>query len=305
MVLPSGDSSAAAEQGGEDFKIDVNELARDYQSRMGETQSALERSNHELQQVRQTASKNDKVLEGLRKVLVGEDGEQTDPADAQVADLESQIDQYLTAAVQAERAGRPIPLTVNAAVQALKGQIQSIRQNQGLQREIATLKGTVDRVSHPEHGLDQQAFSDLDSKIINALETVYGKSADMQSVKNAQWKAVSQLVADEIKGLRKAEPELWDRIRRNPKDRSEMVAHFVKQVIPPRARQLLEDEQVRNTPLTLQDYWAAWEETKQLKDPQQAMKLRAELRPKILEEIASRGRRGGGGGGRGINDLYK
>lgn len=300
----AGESSAGSSgaDGGQDNEIDIGELTRDYQTRMGETQSALERSNHEIQQLRDSTTKSDKVLEGLRRVLSGDEGEEAaDPVEGEIAGLEAQIDQYLTAAVQAERAGRPIPLTVNAAVQSLRGQIEAKRQNQSLLKEIAQLRGTVDRVAHPEHGIDQQAFSDLDSKIINALETVYGTSPQMQGVKTAQWKAISELVSTEIKALRKKDPAVWDRIRRNPKDRSEMVAHFVKQAIPPRARQILEDEQVRNTPLTLSDLWGAWNDTKELKDPQQAIKLRQQLRPQILEMIAMKGRGGGGG----INKLYR
>ncbi|HBR25990.1 MAG TPA: hypothetical protein DD732_02950, partial [Rhizobiales bacterium] len=229
----------------------------------------LTESRREIADLREGSKKTNKVLDNIRRAVSGDEKEgaaAVDPADAKIAHYQQQIDQYVQAAITAERQGRPIPLTVNAAIESLQGLIAQTEENKILRERLGKMESQVARVSDPGHNINMQAYSSMDSQVINALNTVYGSGDEYSDVKTAQFEAVSKLIIKEVKELQTNEPDVWDRIRRNPVDQKKLVNHFVTQVMPPKARQLMQDDEVRRTPLTLQDLQQAWEESKDLKN---------------------------------------
>lgn len=304
MAVSQGSSAASSANstgseggqggGGAGPDVNVNELLENFRQEM---ETPLSQGAAQINDLRQQNAQTQKVLERIKAAVSGDEGDGKgagDPIDTQIEHLQGQVDQYIAAAIEAERRGKPIPLTVNSALEGFQGQIMLLKQIKTLQATNKELTGKVDRVSNPGHMIDQQAYAHLDSAVLNALNTVYGTTDDVEPVKEAQFKAVTSLIGKEINDLRANNPELWDRIRRNPQDQQKLVSHYVKQVIPPRARQLLEDEQVKKTPLTLADLQQAWKQTEQIEDQESQRELRAQLRPKILEHIyaRSRGQRG-------------
>jgi hypothetical protein len=297
----SGNTEGGSGEGSSN--VDVNALLEDFRSQMAEP---LQQSQREVGELRQQGQKTQQILDKMKKVLNGDEDAAAvvDPIDQQISHLQGQVDNYIAAAIEAERRGRPIPLTVNAALESFQGQISTLKQMKGLISSNKELAQKVDRFANPSAQIDNMAFSSLDSAVMNALNTVYGEGEDMQGVKEAQFKSITSLIGKEIRDLKENDPEIWDRIRRNPTDQKKLVAHFTKQVIPPRARQLLEEEQIKNTPLTLSDLKQAWEETADIEDPRARKEIRDQLRPQILEHVWSKSRKGGGGGRARVNDVF-
>jgi len=249
--------------------------------------------------LREGHKKTSRVLDNIRRAVVGDESKaaEADPADAKIAHYQQQIDQYIAAAVQAERQGRPIPLTVNAAIESLQGLIAQTEENKLLRERLGKMESQVARVSDPSHNINMAAYSSIDSQVQNALNTIYGSGDEYSDVKTAQFQAISNLIIKEVKELQSEEPDVWERSRRNPVDQKKLVNHFVKQVMPPKARQLMEEDDIRKTPLTLADLQQAWEESKDLKNEAQRKEIQGQLRPQILEMVYSRSRKGGGKGG--------
>jgi hypothetical protein len=204
------------------------------------------------------------------------------------------MDQYIQAAIDAERAGRPIPLTANAAIKSLKFQISQIQRNEAKDAEIAALQRQLKEQGNPARQIDVQAYSNIDGHLMSALKTVYGADFNIMP----HFNAIGGQIVDEIKQIQREEPETWDRIRRDPTYQRKMVNYFVEQSIPPKARQLLQEEQIRQTPLTGQDLHAAWRETKELlsKDPQNGAlrKQLGEIREQLLSTVVGRNMPGAG-----------
>ncbi len=240
--------------------------------------------------------KQGKTLDNLRKALMGDEGKESklDPIDSQIQQAGAEIDQYLEAALAAERAGKPIPLTVNAAIKGLQFKIEALNDKKAHQKEMADMKAQLARLSDPGNRIDEQAFSAMDSHLTSALHTIYGPGDE--DTKNLQFEAISKQIGKEIRDLRKEDPEMWDRIRRDKNAQNKMVNHFVKKSIPPRARQIMEEDEIRRTPLGIGELRAAWNEAKELavKKPdmqRHADDIRRELLSRLMEKNLGGGAR--------------
>lgn len=296
MGVASGqsDGSSGSEGGASSgsSQTNVEDLVRDYQQRFDQQGGELQRSQREIAALRDTSARTSKTLDGLRKVLGGEDDKPVDDGKTEnIRQWEGEIEEYLKVAIEAERRGKPIPVTINSAIRSLEGLIQKEREVIELRQKMGDLEKKVQRVSDPGVRTDEAAFTQMDGFIMNSLNTVFGAGDEYADQKRAQFRAIGQLVSEEIKHLQKDEPDVWDRIRRNPTDQRKMINHFVEQSIPPRARQMMEDDHIRRTPLTMRDLNQAWNEAKQIEDPRERSEVKAKLRPYILEEIAMKGRK--------------
>lgn len=293
-------SEQSQDSSGSESGVDVNALMEDMRQQF---EAPLTESRREVADLRDGHKRTNQVLENIRRAVAGDEKPaDADPADAKIAHYQQQIDQYIAAAVQAERQGRPIPLTVNAAIESLQGLIAQTEENKLLRQRLGKMEGQVARVSDPGHSIDMQAYSSIDSQVQNALNTIYGKGDEYSDVKSSQFQAITGMIIKEVRDLKENEPDVWERIRRNSSDQKALVNHFVKAVIPPRARQLMEEEDIRTTPLTLGDLKQAWEEAKDIKDPTARSEIQSRLRPQILSMVYARGKKGGGKGG--ANDVF-
>ncbi len=180
--------------------------------------------------------------------------------------------------------------------------IEQLQTNKQLTKDMAKIQKQMGQVSDPSHSIDQMAFSAIDSNIINGLNTVYGENEEMEQVKAQQFRSVAALITEEIKQLKQNDPETWDRIRRNPVDQKKLTNHFLQKVIPPRARQLMEDDRIRNTPTTFSDLMAAFKEANQIKDPEQRKQIQERIRQEMWAERTSGNTRGQQ---QSMNNIYR
>jgi len=301
----SGANQGGAQGGGGSDA--VQQMLQDHQQRFESMGNELQTTRQQAESFRQQSEKTAGVLDRIKGALTGDQAPKLDPDDEEIAHYQGQIDEYIAAAIEAERRGKPIPVTINAAIKSFQGQIARIEQIKELKGRLSGIEGKVNQAADPQNQINMQAYSNIDSFTINALQQVYGAGQDMEDVRNAQFKSVASLLTAEIKSIQKDAPDLWDRIRRNPEDQKRIVTHYVKQVVPPRARELMEQDTIRKTPITLPDLKTAWDEAKEIEDPAVRAEIQAKLRPQMLEHIYSRSRNSRGQDQQqrtGINDLF-
>lgn len=304
----SGAGNANPAAGGGPSGDGANALQQMLQQQAQQIQSF----GQELAQSRQIATSSQaaaaaaqQTLDRLKGVLVGDKPEAVSKEDQEIQHYQEQIDDYIATALEHERAGRPIPVTINAAIKAFQGNIARIQEIKALKGQFETVAAKVDRMADPQNAINQQAYANLDSLSIGMINQIYGNDDAQEDTKAGIFRAVSSMMTKEIKNIMETDPQLWDRIRRNPADQQTLVRHYVKQVVPPRAMQIMEEDNVRRTPLTLKDLEQAWDQTKQIDDPNAARELRQQLRPAILEQIFARSRSQRRGDGPGVNDLFR
>jgi hypothetical protein len=252
---------------------------------------ASEAQNQELKQslegLRGEQKKDSETLSKIRQVFSPDPENQPDPSEGIIQNLEAQMDQYLEAALEAEREGRPIPLTVNTAISNLQHQIQYIKDEQSRNERIAKIEADQKRLSDPNIEMDKKAYSSIDDNLQSVLDHTYGKGYN--AVKQAQFEAVSKLIVDEIKDLQQNDPETWFLVRRSPENQKKLVEHFFKQSQPPRVREMIEEDRIKRTPLSMEEKLNAFREAREkAKEDPSYNKIVSEIRREILSDRLSR-----------------
>jgi len=305
--VDSSASSAADPSQGGDTGVDFQSLFKQTSQELEQSKEQASRFSKELDTVKETSSKASDSLERIKAALTGEDSEPVDPVQSQVQALEAEMDKVLQIAIESERAGRPIPLTVSTAVNSLKAQIEHVKYRASADKKLADMEKQLKELSNPSKMIDQTAYNNMDSQIVTALNAIYGNGEDYDDVKSAQFSSISHQIISEIKDLRQNDPEMWDKIRRNPKAQANLVNHFVKKTIPPKARQIMEEDSIKKTPLGTDELLNAFREAKELaaKDPK-AQAYVSEIRQELLSRMLERNMGGGSSSARTrMSDLFQ
>lgn len=255
-------------------------------------QSFLQSHRQEMESVRSELGKKDgelkktsKVIDSLRQALTGEDvaPKKKDRYESEVEDAQTQLDKIIEIALEAERSGRPMPLTASLGVQLQKFRIDSLNKQKQFMQVIGELQEKVERMSDPGNQADAQIFASMDTALEGALDQIYGP--EDQRTKAVMFRAVTDSIVADIKDLKKSDPNAWREIRRKPDLQRKLVNYHLKQTIPPKARQIMEEDNVRKTPLTGNELIAAWREAKELgKSDPRAARYAEEIRQQILAE---------------------
>lgn len=291
----SGGSSGAGEgpilstgqdAGGDGGDVDLDALYE----HIGAQSEELKNTRRDLMGLKGTNEKNQAFLDRLRQAVVGEEKKSPSRKD----ELEGQLDHYLRAALEAERKGKPMPLTANLASQFFESQIRAEEEKAELQKRIDMLEKAAKRANDPRVQIDNAAYSDIDSLIENGVRAIYGVDDAYADQREHQFEAIARQIGNVIKQIRTEDPQTWNRLARNPGDRRKLVTHFIEKNIPPKARQVMEQERLRNTPLTVDDMMQAFGEAKGIKDPKVKAQMTTSLRRDILAESFAQ-RRGKGG----------
>lgn len=281
----SHSEAADPNQGGVDF----NELI---QTELESTKNQNTQLSQELAALKNEAGKTKDTVDKIRSVFAPEDGGEVDPIDARINELNAEIDDVLGKAIEAERIGKPIPMTTRTAISNLKFQIEMLEKGKEKDKVISELQSQLKQLANPGTAVDQQAYSNIDSQLHSALETIYGPGQEYVETKAAQFHAVASQIGEEIKALKRDDPATWERIRRDQSAQKKLVNYFVKQNMPPKARQLMEEDQIRRTPMSHDELLNAFREAKQLaaQDPQnaQAQHYVTELRRELLSTLMAK-----------------
>lgn len=223
------------------------------------------------------------TLDKIRKVFAPDADTPRDPVKEKISEYEAQLDHYLEKALEAEKAGQPIPLTTNLAVNYFQDKIASEKSNADLQRTIQALQSKIDNLSNPQQAQNNQAYSNMDSHLITTLDTLFGDPGKVTPQKQAQFQAISTQVGQAIKRLQKEAPAQWDQIRRNPDLQKQVIDNYVRQNLPPAVTRMMEQEKLSKQTMNQGELWEAFREAKDIADPEERAEIRTKIRQQILQ----------------------
>jgi hypothetical protein len=248
---------------------------------------------NQLAAYNQQSQQQSRLLSRLQKVFTadGDEEQQQDPrqrggggkkapkADPRLAQYGESLDHLLGVALKSERAGNPMPVTAQIGSEFYDFAMQQVQQNLELQSQLEEMRAKIDGATNPRRIIWDQAMMDYDNLIRNAVGTIYGGGDEYAEVRDIQWDAISRQILTELKDLGATEPETLDRILRSPQHRRDMVTHFVKNNMPPRARQILEDERLKNTRQTSAELERAWMQARgAIQDPRERGRVQEKIR---------------------------
>lgn len=300
---------------------DIQDALRGQFGVLKDHQNTIKTQSQELAGLRQQTSQNSQLMDQLRGVF-NPQTQQVDPIDQTISEAEQQMDFYLQQALEADKNGNPIPLTTNLAIAHFKNVIATANEKRDNAKTMAAMRQKLNQLTDPNVQIDTGAYADIDNKITQYMGQLYGNDQASMDVRIAQFNNIAGQIGQEIKNIQKTMPDVWDRVRRNPEERQKLVAYYVEKNMPPRVRQQLEQEHIQNTPMTMDDLYQAFEETKLIQDPKQRADLQARVRQEILAEQFDMNRptrRGPSGGGasrnrnslgqfqatRGVSSMYR
>lgn len=217
-------------------------------------QEELESTKRELRQTSESQSQANKMLAGIKSVFVPEESSNSSPEDEAISYLKKEEEQAIAAFLDMQAKGINIPHTAKARLDSIKNAIDHLSYKAATDKRIAQLEAKLTREVDPNVEADKDAFRSMNNHLTQQVEALYGE-ADEDVIK-----AASDKINKEISRLKSADPSTWVKIVRSDGLKKQMVSHFLKKVIPPRAMHMLEQEKIQNTPLTREDIDAARKE---------------------------------------------
>lgn len=294
-ALPqSQGSSINPQEGGGVDDVDYRKLFDSTQKELASTQEQSKKLHSELQGVRTESQETKQTIQALKKALMG-DGEGAKSAiDNRLSGIDTQIDQLLETAMEFDRAGKPINVTTEIGLNALKFQKEVLPMLEQLKQQNEELKAQLKQVSNPSTHLDNVAYGNFDNQVMSAIDNLY--SPDDMETREVQFDAITKRIANDVKDMQQNDPKLWDRVRRDKNAQIKLVNHHVKMTIPPKARELLENDRIQKEPMSTPELMNAWRQAKEAgeKDPEQkriAGEIRLELLSRMAEKSIGRGSR--------------
>lgn len=238
-------------------------------------QEQLQKTQSELSSARSSAQTLEKLKAALGAPVEEEEGPDW-------------FDTVLAQALEAEKAGRPIPLTVRIATELKQSQDANAKMLQELQR----LKQGQAALQSPDAHQNAMAYAQLDSLINNKIETIYG------SQNPHVHQAVTNALAAELKQLQATQPQVWAQLRSNPQHLETMTNSFMAKVVPPQAMNLLHNHLEMEQPFTANDALEALREAQALaqhhpEKSEQYHKLASLARERYWENKFTEGQRRG------------
>lgn len=256
---------------------DFNAMLEALQNDREQESSQWSKKYNQLEgQHRQTSQTLDKI----RQVFAPDQGDAPSESEQRISGFEAQLDHYMQAAIEAERRGQPIPLTTNLAIQLFQGKIEQERERERLYGDIAQLKQAMKAAQNPDNQVDNITYQNLDTSVLQAMDVLYGR--EPSDVKSYQFQAVTKALGAEIRDLKRNDPELWAEIRRDPNRQASMVRHFVKQTIPPKAREILMEDQIKREPMGTDELYQAFREADGIDDPKERQRIKVAIREEII-----------------------
>lgn len=283
-LRPGQPASAASSGGGA-----ADQILQQTVHQLQQMQAAAQQSDQRYHQLLGQHNQQQELLDRLRGVFAPP-AQQTpeDTTAGEIAETERILEYYIAQGFEHEKAGNPIPLTIDSAIRGLQDRMRFLKTTSELTAKNAKLEQAIRSLADEGFQLDRNAQSVLGTSLIGAIETIYGPGQENTAQKRAMWGAVNSLMGQELQALRQSNPQAWDRIRRDPAKLSKLAHHFVEQTIPPRARELLQMHNIQSTPLSEADFWAAFQEARQIQDPRQREQLTTKIRQDLLAHRFSR-----------------
>jgi hypothetical protein len=293
----SGEQSGAFEQGGgggtggQGVRRDGGSGAQvfDYKKafesqrrELGESRSSMEKLVKDFQGYKQQVNPEIETLRRLKDALNPPEHE-ADPTQAEIREMEQELDYIIAQGIEADKRGQPMPLTIHNAVRQIKAQIEAKKKEASLNTELEQMKRQLDELRSPDAAINQTAFQTLDQTIIRGVEQLFGKDQGTFDSRKAMFRAATDLLVPYVREMIQKAPGEWEMLRRDPQALADLAQRALKKVIPPKALQVLAQEQLENTPMRESELFQAFAEARSIRDPQKRQEIQEQIRQEILE----------------------
>lgn len=275
---------------------DYGAQIEEFGSLLSRQQAELLKSGDTIKSLKDDLGQTKSITERLRKVFV--EDEAPDPYKQKHASFEALAAELDREALEDQkRGGKGLPLTTKIGKELSDFARSTLAQNQKLEQEIAEIKKRQEMQSNPAVQSMQRITTVADNMTDEALEVMYPGEESSQ---------VRELMSENVRGMINKEiremvtNKEFDNLKKlnNPKAVRSMVNHFMAQILPPKARQILDNERLQNQAPNPKDLMAAFREASQkLNEAETPAEVRhwdnivTELRQDILAETV--GRKGG------------
>jgi hypothetical protein len=233
--------------------IDYSDILAQFQKR----DQTIESLQSELGKTKETWGR-------VQKAFTGEPEQKPSPYQARMQSFD-ELGAYLQEqALEDQRhGGKGLPITTKIGQQLVQYGKEAEARAEKLEQELAEIKRDLKRSQNPAYqGLERAGLA-MEGMVEEALEQMYGAEASSQGIRASWFNAVTSRINDEIKDLMKNDPQALLKVQRNPKIMRKMVNHFMAEALPPKVRNMLEEQQIKETEIPPQELWSAFAEARE------------------------------------------
>lgn len=281
----------------------------DYSEILARHQSELARTGKTVESLKAELDKSHGVIGRVQKAFSGEEEKPLSPYQQRMQEYDD-LGQYMSENGTAEK----YPLTDKLGKHLINMGKQAEARAEKLEQELAEMKAQLKRQQNPAWQGLERAGHIMEGMVEDGLEQMYGKDPSARGIRAAQFNAVTARINEEIKDLMQNDPEALLKVQRNPKIMRNMVNQFMAEMLPPKVRTMLDEERIKNEPMTSRDLYQAFSEAReQWEEAQKAGDERAEqeysnLMTSIRHDILAaqqESRRGGNPERPSLNQLFR
>lgn len=261
MNITANNESNSGNNEGHNGENPQGSMSPDILQMIGHTQQ-------QSQHASQISEQNHQMLSKLKEVF-----------SPQEKKADSWYDNVLRAAIEAEKNGNPIPLTVDISSQLKLTQ----EQNRILQEKLSKLEQRENWRSNPETSIDQAAYNHVDMFMSQELSSAFDGNIPQPLAQAVTADLVQRIQHEQVNN-----PERWRQIRSNPDLMRTIVKNAVAQFVPPRARTIINQDNMMNSDYSDQDALDAIREARELMSREEIQNN--PLMMKKLQHAEKRGR---------------
>jgi hypothetical protein len=244
--------------------IDYSQQIEDFGETLLRQQEALKESGATISSLKGELEGTRTTIDKLRKVFVNEE----EPKQDKKAEFKKLLDDVNNAELEDKRrGGKGLPLTTKIGKEFSEFAQTTLEKNEKLEKEVAEMKKQLELQSNSAFQNMQRVSHVAENMVEEALDKLYGDDPDAKQVKEFQGESIKAMIHKEIKDM--VSKKEYDNIKKlnNPKNVRAMVSHFASKILPPKVRQILDEEHIKNQP----------------EDPKQLMLALREANKKVAE----------------------
>lgn len=226
----------------------------------------------------QRVEQSDRTINKLKEAFGGDRPDEVSAPEAHLRTLEAELDAALQRAYTDQRA----PRTAALEVQLAQERYENAKRLYALEQKFDGANAKLGQVSHPEYVADQKAYDDLTTFVDRSLKQLYGDDPQLATVRSHQTKAISLQLVDEIKRFQAQDPKGWQEMRRDPNTLAQWTNNIIKQNIPPQARKIIEQEQLKNYEFSADELYQAHREAQKMPPSKERDRIMTNIRRDIM-----------------------
>jgi uncharacterized coiled-coil protein SlyX len=248
---PQSQAASAAALGG------GGEQVQDWGAALAAQEAALNQNGNLIAQqgsiitaLREELNRNNQQMTRVQKAFSGEPDKKLSKVEERGQRLSGLTTMLRRDREESLRQGlNGMPHTVRIGEELAAYAAEADAEKEALAAQVRALTERLDRQQNPMFaGLERAAFY-MEGMVDEAIEQLYGKGADTKNIRAAQYDAITKMLNDEIRDIIKSEDRAaLLKIQRSPDVMRRMVNHFVKQVVPPKVREMIEAEELAAQP---------------------------------------------------------